>query len=124
MTQRHATKTYRGRQACAGSGATNPQSNGWNFTCPVCGRGGFSLTNGATPKLTTHIHADDLARGTSTSKPAQAPTKTVTPITMTLEQHKAIKAFYADENGATYQAMMDTNPGEHYTRYARQNGWS
>lgn len=128
--KRHATKTYMGRPACAGSGAPNGDD-----PCPVCGRSGFSPT--ALGKVNTHIHNDDLASRQSISWKAQknishargvaAARKNQT--TFTTEQHNAIKAFADDNSKETYTAMLDTgveagHGSNGYIGYARKQGWT
>ncbi len=127
----HASKTFRGAPACAGSGAANPVSDadGWNYTCPVCKRTGFSLTNN-TKVLGTHLHADDLASPTATTGGNTHRTvRTIDQITFTPEQHEAIKAFVTDNSVDTYRAMLDTgvevgHGSNGYVGYAREQGWS
>lgn len=107
-TQRHTTRTYRGRPACAGS--MSQPING--YECRVCGRSDMSLTQG-TRKITTHIHIDDLAtkpRHTA-SNPAPKVVKPKTPVAdvpeFTQEQQDAIRAFCADKGNETWDAMKD-----------------
>jgi len=114
MTQRHATRTYRGRPACAGSQlATTPAG-----ACSVCGRDDIGDTWGT--GINTHIHRDDLASAPS------APVHNTTPdapVTATPEVEDAIRTFYADSNKHTFNAMNRAMPtGFNYVRFAREHG--
>lgn len=93
----------------------------------MCKRSGFSLTNARTPSLTTHIHADDLARGTSTAKPAQAVNTVIRELNYSLTQHTAIRRFALDTNQENYNLLVEAGvsiSNSDYLRYSREQGWA
>lgn len=135
----HATKTYRDRAACAGSGVTmadltpvNPTDDDLTrysrFYCPECGRTNISLTFGKVPAMGTHLHEQDLAsRSRRTNTATAAPVKR-SPWVPTQEQHDAIKAFCDNEGADTYHTMVDLMPAPEglrysYVTYAKRQGW-
>lgn len=122
MDTHHATKTYKNRPACAGSGMDNPTKGAWgNVNCSVCGRTGFSPT--AKGLVGTHLHSDDLASTTTYATATQPKVREITPHTFTLAQHAAIRAFSFDPSTETYAALQTTGAKD-YTRYAREMGWT
>ena len=123
MTKYHATKTFRGQSACAGSGTTDitKTQGGYGNLCPTCKRTNIGRVHG-TGRLSTHLHEDDLARPEVKAVPVYTPRpkRVFTP-----EQIAAITAFYADENQDTWNAMhaCGANDTSEYVRYAMEQGW-
>lgn len=107
-TAHHATRTYRNRPACAGSG-----QNTTGQACEVCGRTDLSWGVG-TPRA-NHLHANDLAGGSRTVAPATdvtathnarvAAEATNTDAFDTAENVALLVAFATTPNADTYAAV-------------------
>ena len=108
----HATKTFRGQSACAGSGTTDitKTAGGYGNVCPVCNRNNIGRVHG-TGSLSTHLHMSDLAK-TSQATSAVTPPAPKAKRVFTHEQQAAMVAFFQDESVETFAAMTATGAND------------
>lgn len=124
--QHHATRTYKGKPACAGSALPKipktPGDGGFG-ACQVCGRNNVS-SECAGGTMGTHIHFMDLAANKGSAAKVQAPASPVSkPEGPSQAAQDAITNFINDKSKATFAHMMSTiTPGFNYVAWAREQG--